>query len=226
MVASVRIVCSLSFNSTIRSMSRKYSRRMQPRLRGRRALGGDQLVDARAEVLEHKVLLGCRLAVIDLLGPLLERQLDPERLVDRKSDIEEIEAIDPEIVDGVAVRRDLLALDVACFGNDVRHGVESRRHRQPSEMCRLLAVAPDRAHSPGRMIGPVRPVLSCGARITQGFGSVQWRQGHGTFRTEPASRPNWWRRPSLYIGQHAAHKGLHATVDCGLEFIGSGCNRG
>src|SRR4051812_46465841 len=98
MVASVRIVCSPTFNSTIRSMSRKYSRRIQPRLRGRRALGGDQFVDPRAEVLEHKVLLGCRLAVIDLLGPLLERQLDPERLVDGESDVEEVETVDAKIV--------------------------------------------------------------------------------------------------------------------------------
>ena len=68
------------------------------------ALGGDQLVDAGAEVLQHEILLGRRLAVVDLLGPLLERQLDAERLVDGERDVEEVEAVDAEIVDGVAVR--------------------------------------------------------------------------------------------------------------------------
>src|SRR4051794_18599562 len=110
MVASVRIVWLSSLSSTIRSRRRKYSRRMRARLSGRGALCGDQFVDSRAQVPQHEVLLGRRLAVIDLLGPLLERQLDAESLVDRKGDIQEVEAVDAEVVDSMAFRRDLRAL--------------------------------------------------------------------------------------------------------------------
>src|SRR5262249_30290315 len=72
------------------------------RLRG--ALGGDEVVDARAQVLENEILLGRRLAVVDFLGPLLERKLDAERLVDGEGDVQKVEAIDAEIVDGVTFR--------------------------------------------------------------------------------------------------------------------------
>src|SRR4051794_20441211 len=54
-----------------------------------RGLGGDEFVDAGAQVLQDEILLGGRLAIVDLLGPLFQRQLDPERLVDRKRDIKE-----------------------------------------------------------------------------------------------------------------------------------------
>src|SRR4051812_30812567 len=97
-VASARIARSSRLSSTIRSSSKKYSRRMQSRLRGRRALCGDQLVDARTEILQDKILLGCRLAVVDFLRPLLERQLDAEGLIDRECNVQEVEAIDTEIV--------------------------------------------------------------------------------------------------------------------------------
>ena len=113
-------------------------------------LGGDQFVDARAEILEHEILLGGRLAVVDFLGPLLERQLDPERLVDREGDIEEVEAVDAEIVDGVAFRLDLLARNVAGLGDDIGHGVEGRGHHQLSGKSRILASAPKGAQFPGR----------------------------------------------------------------------------
>src|SRR5215467_8239140 len=63
------------------------------------ALGSDKLVDARAQVVELKILLGGRLALVDLLRPLLERHLDSERLVDRKCNVEKVEAVDAEIVD-------------------------------------------------------------------------------------------------------------------------------
>ena len=64
------------------------------------ALGGDQFVDARAEVLQHEILLGGGLAVVDFLRPLFERQLNPESLVDGKRDVEKIEAVDAKVVDG------------------------------------------------------------------------------------------------------------------------------
>src|SRR5215475_909646 len=114
------MVCWSRLTSTMRSISWKYSRRIEPAL----ALGGDEVVDARAEILQDEILLGRRLAVVDLLRPLLERELDAERLVDGKGDIEEVEAVDPEIVDRVALRLDGLTLDIARFGNDAGNGVE------------------------------------------------------------------------------------------------------
>src|SRR5262245_1812822 len=93
------------------------------------ALGSDKLVDAGAEVVQLEILLGGRVAVVDLLRPLLERHLDSERLVDRKGDVEKIQAVDAEVVDGVAFRLDRLARTVAGLGDDIGHGVKSRRHQ-------------------------------------------------------------------------------------------------
>src|SRR3954462_4203944 len=192
-LASVRMVPLSRSRSTIRSIRRKYSRRMQPRLR-RRGLGGDQLVDARAEILQHEILLGRRLAVVDFLGPLLERQLDAESLVDGECDIEKVEAVDAQIVDGVAFRLDLVALDIAGLGNDVRHGVESRRHRQPSEMCLFSAAALEsrKYPRPGTWLPPAR-LIPC-RPYSQGVGRVQWR-------------PECLRRVATAILRRAAMKG-------------------
>ena len=93
-----------------------------------RGLGGDEFVDAGAQVLQDEILFGRRLAVVDLLGPLFQRQLDPERLVDRKRDIKEIEAVDAQIVNGVAFRRDRVARNVAGFSDDRGDLIECRGH--------------------------------------------------------------------------------------------------
>src|SRR5712691_4361115 len=95
-----------------------------------RALGSDKLVDAGAQVVQLEVLLGRGLAVVDLLRPLLERHLDAERLVDREGDVEEVQAVDAEIVDGVTLRLDRVARDVAGLGDDTGHGLEGRRHHK------------------------------------------------------------------------------------------------
>src|SRR5215218_7869929 len=93
-------------------------------------LGRNQLVDARAEIAENEILLGGRLAVVDLLRPLFQRQLDAERLVDREGDVEEVQAVDAEVVDRVAFRRDGVAWYIAGLGNDVGNLIEGR-HRKP-----------------------------------------------------------------------------------------------
>src|ERR1700759_994164 len=77
------------------------------------ALCCDQFVDASAEVLQHEVLLCGGLAVVDFLSPLLERQLNPERLIDGEGNVEKVQAVDAEVVDGVALRRDRVARNVA-----------------------------------------------------------------------------------------------------------------
>ena len=92
-------------------------------------LGSDEFVDAGAQILEHEILVGGGLAVVDFLGPLLEWKLDPEGLVDREGDIKKVQAVDPQIVDGVAFRLDGVARDIAGFGDNIGDGFERRRHR-------------------------------------------------------------------------------------------------
>jgi len=65
-------------------------------------LGSDEFVDAGAQVLEHEILVGGCLAVVDFLGPLFEWKFDPEGLVDRESDVKKVQAVDTQVVDGVA----------------------------------------------------------------------------------------------------------------------------
>src|SRR5690242_17062603 len=115
--ASTRIVFSSKLRSRMRSTSWKYSSCMAGGS-GTRALCGDQFVDARTKVLQDEILLGGRLAVVDFLGPFLQRQFDAERLVDGKCDVQKIEAVDAQIVNGVAIRRDRVARNVAGFSDD------------------------------------------------------------------------------------------------------------
>src|SRR5262249_53106868 len=89
-------------------------------------LGGDESVDAGAEILEHEIFFGRRLALVHFLRPLLERQLDAERLIDGKSDVEKIEAIDAEVVNRVTVRRDRVTRDVAGLRDNVGDRIEGR----------------------------------------------------------------------------------------------------
>src|SRR5262249_8458794 len=91
-----------------------------------------------------EILLGCRRAVVDLLGPPFERQLDGEGLVDREGDVEEVESVDAQIVDRMTLRADLVARDVACLGDDAGHGVECRWHRHVSEGLTVRLASPDR----------------------------------------------------------------------------------
>src|SRR3954464_14688021 len=97
--ASTVMVFSPILSSAMRSISWKYS----SCIGGGRALGGDQFVDAFAEVFQNEVLFGRGLAVVDLLRPLFQRQLDAECLVDRKGDVQKVQAVDPQIIDRVAV---------------------------------------------------------------------------------------------------------------------------
>ena len=91
-VASVLILRSAILRSTIaidqlKVLKTHVTRALCP-------LGGDELVDACAQVLEHEILVGGCFAVVDFLGPLFEWQLDPKGLVDRESDVEKVQAID------------------------------------------------------------------------------------------------------------------------------------
>jgi len=89
---------------------------------------GDQFVDACAEIFQDEVLFGGRLAVVDFLGPFFQRQLDSEGLIDRERDVEEIEAVDSQIVDRVAFGRDRVARYVAGFSDNRGDLIECRGH--------------------------------------------------------------------------------------------------
>ena len=87
-------------------------------------LGGDQRVDLGAQVLHDEVIVGRSFAIIDFLRPLFQRHLDAEFLVDGKDDVEEIQAVDAEIVDRVALGGDGVDIDLAGVGNDLGDFVE------------------------------------------------------------------------------------------------------
>src|SRR3954464_1354732 len=119
------MVFSPMLRSTMRSSRWKYSSCI-----GRwRALGGDQFVDSLAEVFQNEILFGRGLAVIDLLRPLLQRQLDTECLIDGKRDIQKVQAVDPQIVDRMAVGRYGVPGNVAGLSDNVGDLVECGRHQ-------------------------------------------------------------------------------------------------
>src|SRR5436305_665702 len=118
--ASTVMVFSPMLRSTTRSISWKYS----SCIGGGRALGGNQFVDAITQVFQDEILFGGGLAVVDFLGPFFQRHLDPERLVDREGDVEKVEAVDSQVVDGVAFRRDGIARNVTGLGDNVGDLVE------------------------------------------------------------------------------------------------------
>src|SRR6478735_4553096 len=113
--------------ASTRSIIWKYSRRTALPS-GSSRLGGHQFLDPRRQVLQHEVLLGRGGAGIDFLGPGLDRDLDAEGLVDCEDDVEEVQAVDAEIIDHMAVGRDLLAGDVGRLRDDVGDAVERRSH--------------------------------------------------------------------------------------------------
>src|ERR1700684_2080784 len=123
--ASTAMVRSPTLRSVMRSISLKYARCMAG---GLGALGRDQFVDPGAEVFQDEILLGGCLAVVDFLVPLFQRQLDPERLVDRKRDVQKIQAVDAQIVDGVALGRNRVAWNVAGFSDNRGDLIECRGH--------------------------------------------------------------------------------------------------
>src|SRR5712675_81665 len=125
-LASTSIVRLSRSSATTRSISWKYSRRMPGQALC--LLGRNQFVNASAQVVHDEILVSRRFAFVDLLGPLFNWHLDPERLIDRKGDIEKIEAVDPEIVNGMALRLDRVTRNVTGLGNDVYYGIECRRH--------------------------------------------------------------------------------------------------
>src|SRR3954447_14725666 len=118
--ASTVMVFSPILISAMRSISLKYS----SCIGGRGALGGDQFVDALAQVFQDEILLGGGLAVVDFLGPLFQRHLDPEGLVDGEGNVEEVQTVDSQIVDRMTLRSDGVTRNVAGFSDNVGDLIE------------------------------------------------------------------------------------------------------
>jgi len=102
--------------------------------------GGDQFVDFRAKIFHDEIFFGGRIAVIDLLGPAFQRDFDAEFLVDSKNNVEEVEAVDAQIVNGMALRRDIFYRDFTGIRDNLRDFVECIRHLYSSSMFQALAV--------------------------------------------------------------------------------------
>ena len=66
-------------------------------------------------------------------------KLDAESLVDREGDVEEGERVDAEIVDGVALRRDLLARNIAGLRNDSGDRLERGGHAGAPVVLSMMA---------------------------------------------------------------------------------------
>src|ERR1700682_6272925 len=118
----------LASNASTRSIISKYSSRMERS----GALRRHQLVDASTEVLQDEVVVHRRPSLVDLLGPAFEGDLDAELLVEGKDDVEKVETVDAEIVNGMGFRGDLLERDLARFGDDLGYYVERRGHEDSS----------------------------------------------------------------------------------------------
>gem|GEM_PF-7119430 len=121
-------------------------------LRGCSALlGCDQLVNLGAEVLQNEVFFGRSLAFVNFLRPLFQRNLDAESFVDSEYDVEEVEAVNAKIVDGMAIRRDGVTVDFAGLMSATLSKVEDKfrflyswrcLNRHASEYLRVSSVFP------------------------------------------------------------------------------------
>ena len=89
----------------------------------------DQVVYVSTELTHDKIpLRGNRLQMRGM-QPLAERQRDPECIIDCKPKVEQVEAVNPEIIQEVAVGRDSAAWNVTIQCNNVRNNVKGGRHR-------------------------------------------------------------------------------------------------
>ncbi len=89
---------------------------------------GDEIVDARAQVLQQKIVLDRGKSLVDFLGPRFQRNLDAEFLVQRENDIEEIQAVDAQVVDRVRIGFDLIQRNLARFSDHFGNNFKSRGH--------------------------------------------------------------------------------------------------
>jgi hypothetical protein len=97
--------------------------------RDARAIRRDQVVDVSAEFAHNEMALHQSRLQMHCVHPLAEWYRDTERIIDRKPDVEQIEAVNPEIIHEMAAGRDSAARNAAFPRNNVRNNVEGGRHR-------------------------------------------------------------------------------------------------
>src|SRR4029077_10302310 len=111
--------------------------------------------------------------------------LDAERLVDGKGDVEEIEAVDLEIVDGVTFGLDIFTRNVASFRNDFSHFIERGGHQ-------TCSFRPRRGWTPARSgaCQPARagPPWDANAPYSEGCRQVQRRASGGKSAPVPGDK--------------------------------------
>jgi hypothetical protein len=88
----------------------------------------DQVVYVGTEFTHNKIPLRGNRLQMRCMQPLAERHRDTECIIDRKPKVEQVEAVNPEIIQEVAVGRDSAACNVTIECNNVRNNVKGRRH--------------------------------------------------------------------------------------------------
>jgi len=90
----------------------------------------DQVVDVSTEFTHNKMALRGNCVQMRRMQPFAKRQRDSECIINRKPKVEQVEAVNPEIIQEMAVGRDSAAWNVTIECNNVRNNVKSRRHRK------------------------------------------------------------------------------------------------
>jgi hypothetical protein len=86
----------------------------------------DQVVYVGKEFTHNEIPLRGNRLQMRCMQPLVERYRD---IIDRKPKVEQVEAVNPEIIQEVAVGRDSAAWNVTIECNNVRNNVKGGRHR-------------------------------------------------------------------------------------------------
>src|SRR5215469_2419264 len=87
-----------------------------------------QVVYVAAEFTHNEIAIcGSRLHVHGM-QPLVEWDPDPERIIDTEADIHQVETVDAQVVEQMAIRLNRLARNVTGHGNDSCDHVEGGKH--------------------------------------------------------------------------------------------------
>ena len=91
----------------------------------------DQVVYVGTEFTHNEIPLRGNRLQMRCMQPLAERYRDTECIIDRKPKVEQVEAVNPEIIQEVAVGRDSAAWNATIQCNNVRNNVKGGLHRPP-----------------------------------------------------------------------------------------------
>jgi hypothetical protein len=109
--------------------------------RGSCRLGSDELVDARAQILQHEILFPLWRGLSFTSVSTARGHLDAKGLVDRKGDVEKIKAVDAEVVDGVTLRV-ILSRGMSQVSEMILATVSNVADIYKSMICKAFCVVP------------------------------------------------------------------------------------